>query len=129
MTAVGAFASVAAFLWAFWFLGIGAEGAKAIRTAREAFGQLADKTMTDDAREAAVRVASLRLLRASTSILVRSVGALLVAGLPILAVDQAGIVDSSEMLRFLSRWDVIIGLSATIILAYVAFVFYSRRKH
>lgn len=122
MTAIGAFAFVAIFLGAIWLFRIVPVAFQAINTAKQAVGRMRDDALDDDAREAAVKTASIRLLGAFGTIFLRSAAALVSAGLPIWTAEQAGFMDSYLVIRFLSRWDVILGTSAAICAGYFAVV-------
>ena len=91
MTVWVALLSVAAFLAAFGLSGIVRVALSAVEIARHAVSVMRDHAFDDDAREAAVQAASLRLLRVFFSIAVRSVLVLLVSVAPIWGAEQAGI--------------------------------------
>ena len=73
MIVLVALLSVAAFLVAFSLSGIVRVALSAVEIARDAVGMMRDNALDDDAREAAVQAASLRLLGVFLSLAVRSV--------------------------------------------------------
>ena len=73
MIVLVALLSVAAFLVAFSLSGIVRVALSAVEIARDAVGMMRDDALDDDAREAAVQAASLRLLGVFLSLAVRSV--------------------------------------------------------
>ena len=119
MTVWVALLSVAAFLAAFGLSGIVRVALSAVEIARHAVSVMRDDAFDDDAREAAVQAASLRLLRVFFSIAVRSVLVLLVSVAPIWGAEQAGIAEGEDVIALLSRWDVILGSTIAICALYM----------
>ena len=78
-----------------------------------------DDALDDDAREAAVQAASLRLLGVFLSLAVRSVLVLLVSVAPIWGAEHAGVAEGEDVIGLLSRWDVILGSTIAICALYM----------
>jgi hypothetical protein len=119
MIVLVALLSVAAFLVAFSLSGIVRVALSAVEIARDAVGMMRDDALDDDAREAAVQAASLRLLGVFLSLAVRSVLVLLISVAPIWGAEQAGIAQSVDVIGLLSRWDVILGSTIAICALYM----------
>jgi len=128
MIAVTAATVIAVFLVAFRVCRIVSASASALTIARGAFAALRNPDLDDAARETVARQASLGLLRAFVSILVRGVLALAASLLPIWIADTAGIAPSQGVVAFLSRWDVILVASATIVLGYLVWARLTARR-
>jgi hypothetical protein len=111
--------SVAVFMAAFFLVGILPAAQGAIATARGALAAMRNPGLDDLAREKAVQKASLGLFAGFGSILLRSLAALALAYLPILAADALGLAPEAEVADFLSRLDVIAALSVVITLLWV----------
>lgn len=109
-----ALTSVVIFLLAFAVLGIIPVASNATRTAREAVATLRDPALDDEAREKSIQKYSISLFGSFASILIRSIAALLFAALPVYAADRLDFAAADEVTQFLSRWDVIVLLSAVI---------------
>ena len=119
MIVLVALLSVAAFLVAFSLSGIVRVALSAVEIARDAVGMMCDDALDDDAREAAVQAASLRLLGVFLSLAVRSVLVLLVSVAPIWGAEQAGVAEGEDVIGLLSRWDVILGSTIAICTLYM----------
>ena len=96
------------FIVAFALLGIVRVASGVLATARNALGAMKDDDLSDEEREKIVQAASIKLLGAFFSILLRSVGALLAAFLPIWLAGMTGLASEDAVLAFLSRLDVIL---------------------
>lgn len=119
MIAVTAIVSTGLFVLAFGILGIARIGAGVLVTARDAVAVMRDENSDDETREKVARRASLQLMGALFSILVRTALAVLAAFVPIWIAASAGFAASGDVLRFLSRWDVIVAASLVIIAGYI----------
>ena len=119
MIAAAAIASIGCFIVAFWLLGVARVGAGVLTVARGAVAAMRDENLDDAAREKAVQRASLQLMGAFASILVRSALALLISFLPIWIASLAGLASIEAVVAFLSRWDVIAVASMAVIAGYV----------
>ena len=91
----------------FWMLGVVGAARLAIGIMTGAVGALKDPSLDDYAREKAAQSAGLQLIRSAFSILMRFMGAILLASLPFLVADFLGIIPQDQSLAFLARWDVI----------------------
>ena len=119
MIAAAAIASIGCFIVTFWLLGVARVGAGVLTVARGAVTAMRDENLDDAAREKAVQRASLQLMGAFASILVRSALALLISFLPIWIASLAGLASIEAIVAFLSRWDVIAVASMAVIAGYV----------
>lgn len=124
MTVALAIASIAAFAFALWVSGVARVGADALSTAQRALAVLRDSTLDDTSREKAVQQASLRLMGAFASLLLRGAAVLCAAALPIWLGSLAGLADSGTVVRYLSSWPVILVSSLALT---AAFLLWSRR--
>lgn len=113
-----ALTSVALFALALWGLGILRAGAEVFAVARGALAALRDPGLDDDAREAAVQRASLRLFGAFFSILARSALALLLSFAPIWLADAASLAARADVLFYLSRWDILVVITIVMLAGY-----------
>jgi hypothetical protein len=120
MIATVAFASAVLFFIAFWRIGVVRIATTAFSTAQAAVDAMRDPALGDDAREAAVQRASLRLMGGFASILLRSIAALAIAFAPIYLADLLGVAQIEDVLMFLARWDVILAAIAIYCAAYLA---------
>jgi hypothetical protein len=114
-----AVAAVATFVVAFSVLRVAHAAAGAVTTARGAINLLSDSAIDDAARERAARHASGRLFLMAGSVALRGTLAAMIASLPVLAAERAGIVAFDDVLAFLSRWDVVLGASVFVLLWYL----------
>ena len=114
MIAVVSFVSIVCFLVAFSYARIVPVAAAALSTAQGAFRVMRDPAVDDDAREAAMQGAALKLIGTFASIFVRSVAAVVASMAPIYLADVLGLAASESVIGFLSRWDVILGASLII---------------
>ena len=112
MIVIIAIFSVVGFLVAFWFLRVLREASAATTTALNAINVISDNELDDRVKEATARKASVELAIGFVSIAVRSAGSVIAAAVPILAADKLGIAPASDVIGFLSRWDVIVVCSA-----------------
>jgi hypothetical protein len=83
-------------LWAFGVVGV---AANVLATARDAVAAMRDESLDDEAREKAVQRASLQLISASTSILVRSALVFAVSFLPIWLASLTGLATIEDVIR------------------------------
>jgi hypothetical protein len=113
-----AIASISIFIGALWLSGVLQASRSALDTVQGAIAILRNEGLNDDAREQGVRHASLALFRLFASILMRSTLTLLVSTIPIWLADFAGLASSGDVIRFLSRWDVILIATGVITLGY-----------
>ncbi len=119
MTILVALVSVAAFLGAFVALRLVPVALAATHTAQSAMAAMRDPALDDLAREKAMQQASVSLFKAFGSILIRFVLTLIAAAIPVYGADLLGLVSADAVIGWLSRWDVIIGLSVIMIAAWV----------
>jgi len=114
MIAVVSFASIACFLVAFSYARVMPVAAAALLTAQSALRVMRDPAIDDDAREAAIQTAALKLIGTFASIFFRSAAAVVASMAPIYLADFLGLAASESVIGFLSRWDVILGASLII---------------
>lgn len=119
--------SVLAFLLAFEALGLIPKAKEAISVSRATAAVMGDKSLDDDAKEAAVQKAAATLMKNFLGLLVRIVGILLAAYVPILAADLLGLVPEAEVLAFMLRIDVIL-ITTVLVIALVWVLQRVRRK-
>ena len=124
MIATVALASGALFFIAFWWVGVVPIATDAFETAQNAFDAMRDPALGEDAREALVQRASLRLVGGFVSMLLRSIAALGAGFAPIYLADLTGLAPLHSVLTFLARWDVIL---ATIFVFSVVYFARGRR--
>lgn len=122
MIALSAFASIALFVVALWLLAVVRVSGEAVATARGAVAVMRDPQYEDEQREVLVQRASLKLMGAFLSILLRSALALLISCLPIYLAGITGQATADQVLAFLSRWDVIVLTSMAMIAGYFLYV-------
>lgn len=122
MIAATGIASILVFLVALWLLRLVPVASGAMTTARGALDAMRDEALDDAAREKAVQKASLQLMGAFVSIVVRGAVSLAASLLPIWLADRLALAADTDVIAFLSRWDVIVIASVVIIAAYVAWV-------
>ncbi len=113
-TLVASVLTVLLFLIAFYGLGVIRVARGALSQTRGAVAVMRDQDLAEDDKEAAVRRAALGLLAATASIVVRSIGCLLISAIPIYALAAVGVTTPEAVFAFLSRWDVILISSAVI---------------
>lgn len=122
MIVLTSIASIAVFINALWVFGVVRVSSDVLVSTRETVAVMRDDTLDDAAREKAVRRASLRLLGAFMSILVRSALAFAASLLPIWLATLAGFVRTEEVFRYLARWDVILISSVIITVGYLVWI-------
>jgi hypothetical protein len=111
--------SVAVFLAAFFRSGLVGVALEALAVMQQAVAAIRDPALDDAAREKTARAASLRLLGALGSILLRSFVVLAACAVPVVLADLAGLAPRDAVAAFLARWDVIVGLSVLITLGWI----------
>ncbi len=119
MIAATALASIGVFIGALWVLRVAQVGAGVLVIAGRAVAVMRDENFDDRAREKAVQRASIQLIGAFISILVRSALAFLVSFLPIWLASLTDLATIEDVIRYLSRWDVIVIASMVVIAGYV----------
>lgn len=107
--------SVIAFIAAFELLGIVPKAREAIATSRQTAAVMGDKSLDDDAKEAAVQKAAGSLLKGFFGLVLRIIGILVAAYVPIFLADLAGLVPEAETLGFMLRLDVILATTVIVI--------------
>ena len=107
-------AAIVAFLVGFHLSGVVPAARHAIATAHAATTVLRNPLLPDDDKEVAVRKAGVSLLGSAVSILVRGLGAVLVALVPVVLADLLGLAESDAALALLLRWEVILATSAVL---------------
>ena len=110
--------TVAAFIAALSALRVIEVARGAMGVMSGAMGAMRDPGLDDEAREAAVQAASLRLFGRFGQIFWRFAATLALSYLPILLADLTGIAEAAAVMDWLLRLDVILILSALMIAAW-----------
>lgn len=100
--------SVIAFIAAFELLGIVPKAREAIATSRQTAAVMGDKSLDDDAKEAAVQKAAGSLMKGFFGLLLRIIGILVAAYIPIFLANLLGLASEDAVLSFMLRIDVIL---------------------
>lgn len=111
--------SIGLFMLVFRVTGIVPSARGAIAITQGALVTMRDPDIDEEERERAVQAAALRLVARTGSLILRSLLALGVAFLPVLAADWAGLSPRDVTLSFMARWDVILIATIVITLGYV----------
>jgi hypothetical protein len=114
-----AIASVGIFVIAFWTAGVAKVAADALTITAHALSIMCDKDLDDDAQEKGIRRDAIKMCGALFSIVTRSILALLASFIPIWLADVAGLAQVSDILTFMSQWDVILTFSVLVVVSYV----------
>jgi hypothetical protein len=96
--------SIAMFLGAFGLLGVARVAGQAVRTSQGAAAAMRDPALDDRARERAVQRASIQLLGAFVSLLVRGTTAVAASFAPIAVASALGLTPKDAVVAFLMRW-------------------------
>lgn len=94
--------------------GIPRVAADAIETSRNASGLIRDRTLSDDEKEKAVRLASSSLFRSFFSIGIRGILALGLSFLTVVVFDLAGLASIEEVTVWLAKWEVVVSITAVV---------------
>lgn len=122
MIVLTAIASIAVFINALWVFGVVQVSSGVLVSTKDAVAVMRDESLDDTVREKAVRRASLQLLGAFMSILLRSALAFAASFLPIWLATLAGLVKTEEIFQYLARWDVILISSIIIAIGYFIWI-------
>jgi hypothetical protein len=114
-----AISSIVVFIAALWAFGVARVGAGVLATAQGAVAAMRDESLDDEAREKVVQRASIQLMGAFASILVRGALTFLASILPIWLGSLAGLAEIEEVMDYLSRCDVILIASVVITAGFV----------
>ena len=120
-----AIASIGVFIVSFWMAGVARVSSDVLAIASYAISIMRDESLGDDIREKEIQRASIKMLSAFLSILFRSAFALFASFLTIWLADTAGLADTDDVIKFMSRWDVI-GITTGIVI--IAYLFFFRSK-
>lgn len=115
MIVVTAVLSIIVFLAAFRVFGVARAAAGALTICRDSILVIHDKALDDLAREKKMQRASLQLGGAFIAILLRSALALGASFLPIWLISLTGKIRIEDVMLYLSRLDVIVIVTAAII--------------
>lgn len=110
---------VAAFIIALRLFHVVAVARDIVDRTRGATATLRAADLDDDAKERAIQAAAGQLLVRFVSITLRAVGALAVPTALLWLLDVAGLVSMAAVTAFLLRWDVIVGLTVVLLVAYL----------
>lgn len=116
MTAAVSLVSIVVFLIAVWRFRLVQVVGESISVAQHAVGILRSAELSEREKEVVARTSAVRLLGVCGSIIVRVAGTLLAAWLPIHVGHALEIVDREAVIAFMLRWDVIVSVSAAIVL-------------
>jgi hypothetical protein len=111
VTYLAAVLAVVSFGLAFERFGVPRTAVRALETSRTAFGSMRDSSLSEEEKEQAAQAASLSLMGTFCSLGIRSLGAFLVAFLPILLLDFAGLVQTQVVSRWLASLEGIVVVS------------------
>lgn len=106
-----------AFLAAFQLLGVVPCARSAIATSRQTAAVMSDSNLDDDAKETAVQKAAISLMKGFFGLVLRLLGVLVAAYVPIFLFDAVGLLPESAALAFMLRIDVIVATSVLVIAA------------
>ncbi len=98
--------------------GVIAEAGKAVRTAREASGVIASRTLTDDEKEQRVQKATLSLFATFFSLIIRLAVCGAIAAAIIYGAELAGMVSADEVWTLSMSWPAIIVASVIVCLPF-----------
>lgn len=119
MTVVIVGLSVLCFIAAFQLLNLVPRAQAAIATSRQTAAVMGDKTLDEEAKEAAVQKAAVSLMKGFFDLLIRGIGTLVAAWVPIQLADLIGLKPAEETLAFMLRLDVIIVTSIIVTVAVI----------
>ena len=115
MTIVVTALSVLAFIAAFKFLGILPKAQEAMTVSRRTAAVMGDRTLDEAAKEKAVQAAAGTLMMGFFGLVLRIVGILAAAYVPIFLADITGLLPEAEALAFMLRLDVIAVTSVLVV--------------
>lgn len=108
MVVVAAVVAIALFIVVFQFLNVVAVGSEVLVVVRRSTATITNKDMDDDAKEAAVRKATVRLLVLFVQITMRAAVAVAVPTAAVYTLQALGLVTVDEVVAFTLRWYVIV---------------------
>lgn len=121
MVVFAAVLAIALFIVVFRLLRVVAYGSEVLVVVRRSTAAMTNKEMDDDAKEAIVREATVRLLGLFVQITVRSAVAVLVPTAALFALQALDLVAVEEVVAFTLRWYVIV-------IAAVAMIVFERMR-
>ncbi|WP_424991088.1 hypothetical protein [Fluviibacterium sp. S390] len=119
MTVIIVGLSVLCFIAAFQVLNLVPRARTAIATSRATAAVMGDKSLDEDAKEAAVQKAALSLMKNFLDLLIRGALTLVAAWVPIQAADMIGLKPADETMAFMLRLDVILITSVIVTVAVI----------
>jgi len=119
MISAVAISSIVIFISALHFFGVIRVATGVLTTAQSAFVSLRNDSLDDRTREKELQKATLKLFGAFFSILFRTMLTFFVSLAPIWVASLIGLVKIGDVIRYLSRWDVILISSVLIVIGYV----------
>jgi Sulfotransferase family len=114
--------SIGVFICALHLFGVVRVASGVLVTAQDAVTILRDNSLDDRTREKEIQHASLRLLGAFVSILIRSMLTFLASFAPIWFASLMGLVKIEDVISYLSRWDVIVITTVLVVAGYVIWI-------
>lgn len=111
-----ALVSIGAFAFAVWRFRLFSVVWEVFALTQSAVGLLRNAEVTEEQREAMIRQLAVQLLAKGGSSLLRTIGVLMIALIPIYAADSLGVSDRDAVLGVMFRWDFIAGASVAILL-------------
>ncbi|MBK8907904.1 MAG: hypothetical protein IPM60_08355 [Rhodospirillales bacterium] len=121
MVVFAAVLAIALFIVVFRLLRVVAYGSEVLVVVRRSTAAMTNKEMDDDAKEAIVREATVRLLGLFVQVTVRSAVAVLVPTAALFALQALDLVAVEEVVAFTLRWYVIV-------IAAVAMIVFERMR-
>jgi hypothetical protein len=122
MIIVTAISSIVVFICALQMFGVVRVASKALVISQEAMAVLRDDSFDDRKREKELQQGALKLFGAFISISIRSMLTLSASFVPIWFASYAGFVKIEDVIRYLSRWDVIVITTVIIVTGCVIWV-------
>lgn len=119
MIVATALASVGVFIAALWVFGVVRVGTGVLATTQNAVAAMRDESLEDEMREKIVQSASVQLMAAFVSTVIRGALTFAASFATIWLADAAGLAAMEDVVRFLSRWDVIIIVTIALTMGYV----------
>jgi hypothetical protein len=113
-----AIVSMAMFMAALWWFGVVRVARNAVRTTENAVGTMRDGALNDLEREKTIQQASLRLLAAVGSLVIRIALAGAVASAPIWLASMSGLAAADGVVSYLTGWEAALIATALAAVAY-----------
>ncbi|MCP3872178.1 MAG: sulfotransferase [Desulfobacteraceae bacterium] len=119
MILLTAIASICTFLFTVWYLGVTRICRTALELVQNSFTIINNPDLDNDTREKRIQQNSIKLFKTFFSILVRSGLAAFLSFLPIWLAASAGWLEIEDVVKFLSRWDIMLSGSFFAVIIYM----------